>query len=71
MLARSKGTTIVAICDKTGWQRHTVHAFLSGLRKLGSTIEHDGRGKDASYRLTLSQGLSNDPPEGFSGHGSR
>ena len=52
MLARPKGTTIAAICDKTGWQRHSVHAFLSGLRKSGSTIERDGQGKGASYRLT-------------------
>ena len=51
MLARPKGTTIAAICDKTGWQRHTVHAFLSGLRKSGSTIERNGQGKDGNYRL--------------------
>ncbi len=51
MLARPKGATIAAICDKTGWQRHTVHAFLSGLRKSGGTIERNGRGANASYRL--------------------
>lgn len=51
MLARSKGTTIAAICDKTGWQRHTVHAFLSGLRKSGGIIERNGWGANANYRL--------------------
>lgn len=57
MLARPRGTTLAAICDRTGWQRHTVHAFLSGLRKSGATINRDGRGAEATYRLeTTSEG---------------
>ena len=51
MLGRSKGTTITAICDKTGWQRHTVHGFLSGLRNNGVAIEREGQGGAATYRL--------------------
>lgn len=51
MLARPKGATLAAICDKTGWQRHTVHAFLSGLRKSGAAINRDGRSAEAIYRL--------------------
>ena len=49
MLTRSKGTTLAAISDATGWQRHTVHAFLSRLRMDGTPIEHNGGGKNATY----------------------
>ena len=56
MLARPKGTTIAAICDKTGWQRHTVHAFLSGLRKNGAALEREGQGRAATYRLVSAAG---------------
>ena len=54
MLGGTKGTTIAAICKKTGWKRHTVHAFLSGLRQSGAIIERQGRDKDATYRLASS-----------------
>ena len=49
MLTCSKGTTLAAISDATGWQRHTVHAFLSRLRMDGTPIEHNGGGKNATY----------------------
>lgn len=51
MLGRPRGATIAAICGKTGWQRHTVHAFLSGLRKNGVALEREGQGTAATYRL--------------------
>ena len=58
MLERPKGATIITLCDKTGWQRHTVHAFLSRLRTSGSTIKRKGKGADAAYRITPDSGVS-------------
>ena len=56
MLARPNGTTIPAICKATGWQAHSAHAVLSGLRKAGHTIDRQpaGTGKASIYRMTAS-----------------
>ena len=33
MLQRKKGTTLVEIMDKMGWQKHTVRGFMAGAMK--------------------------------------
>ncbi len=54
MLNRPTGSSIHAMCVKTGWQSHSVHAFLSGLRKSGHSVTRDGAGTTAVYRLSVS-----------------
>lgn len=51
LLARPKGATIETLCAKTGWQAHSVHAFLSRLRKGGAVLERASTSKGTSYRL--------------------
>ena len=35
LLSRTKGATLGEICKATNWQKHSVRAFLTGLRKKG------------------------------------
>jgi Protein of unknown function (DUF3489) len=35
LLSRTRGATLAEMEDATGWQTHSVRAFLSGLRKEG------------------------------------
>ena len=39
LLQRPSGARLEALCSATGWQTHSVHAALSGLRKAGHIIE--------------------------------
>lgn len=54
LLQRNTGATIAEIAKATGWQRHSVHGFMSGtLRKqqgleIKSTKEEN---KDRRYRI--------------------
>ena len=61
LLARPSGATLESLCAKTGWQPHSVRAFLSGLRKAGAVVERDSRGPKAKYRLMPQDGVQNDP----------
>jgi len=61
LLARPNGASLESLCAKTGWQPHSMRAFLSGLRKNGAAVERDGRGPKAKYRLMLQDGAQNDP----------
>ena len=54
MLNRPRGSSIHAMYLKTGWQSHSVHAFLSGLRKSGHSVTREGTGPTAVYRLSVS-----------------
>ena len=52
LLARRTGATMVELGTATGWQPHTIRAFLSGLRKKGSTILREERRNGAkAYRI--------------------
>lgn len=52
LLARPKGATVDDMITATGWQPHSVRAFLSGLRKRGHVLirkeRKDGR---CAYRI--------------------
>lgn len=53
-LRRKDGTTIAAIMETTGWQRHSVHGFLAGVvrKKLKLDLIRIGKGDAASYRIS-------------------
>ncbi|MEQ9176867.1 DUF3489 domain-containing protein [Roseovarius sp.] len=54
MLDRAGGASLDDLCKATGWQRHTVRAALSGLRKAGHVIDRTKDGDGTSvYRTTL------------------
>ena len=57
LLARPNGATLESLCAKTGWQPHSVRAFVSGLRKAGAVVERDGRGPKAKYKLISQDGV--------------
>ena len=54
LLQRNTGATITELAKATGWQRHSVHGFISGTLKkkrgieIGSTKEGT---KDRRYRI--------------------
>ena len=52
LLSRKTGATADELSAATSWQPHSVRAYLSGLRKKGSTIVREER-RDGSkaYRL--------------------
>lgn len=43
LLSRKAGATADELSAATSWQSHSVRAYLSGLRKKGSTIVRDER----------------------------
>jgi Protein of unknown function (DUF3489) len=54
LLQRNTGATIAEIVKATGWQRHSVHGFISGTlkRKLGFEINSTKEvNKDRRYRI--------------------
>ena len=48
LLARAKGATVDEMMTATGWQPHSVRAFLSGLRKRGQVLIREER-KDGRH----------------------
>jgi len=58
-LSRKRGATIEELCKLSGWQRHSIHGFLSGtLRKKRGLVIAREVGKDgvSKYRI---EGLCN------------
>lgn len=53
LLSRSRGATLAEMEEATGWQAHSVRAFLTGLRKKGLVLVREAR-KDgvSAYRIT-------------------
>ena len=53
MLRRDKGATLAEIEKATGWKPHSCRAFLSGVRKTGSTVTQDDRAEVyTAHRVT-------------------
>ena len=52
LLTRGRGATVAEIQAATGWQPHSVRAFLSGLRKAGRTlVKEERKTGETSYRF--------------------
>lgn len=49
LLARPKGATVAEVSSATGWQPHSVRAFLSGLRKKGVELMRGSRKDGTTY----------------------
>jgi hypothetical protein len=51
LLQRDEGATLDDIEAATGWQKHTVRASLTGLKKKGHSIEKTTRDDVTCYRI--------------------
>ena len=54
LLRRGKGATLAELQDATAWQRHSVRALLSGLRKKGEVlIKEQRKSGETAYRVSV------------------
>ena len=52
LLSRPRGASLGDITAVTGWQAHSIRAFLTGLRKKGVNLEREQRRDGATgYRI--------------------
>lgn len=51
MLERKEGATLDEMVEATGWQKHTIRAAMTGLRKKGHVIDRGKRGDDSCYHI--------------------
>ena len=51
MLSAENGASITEIAEKTGWQNHTVHGHLAGVKKTGVTITSEKVDDIRRYRI--------------------
>lgn len=52
MLARPKGASVAEMMATTGWQNHSVRAFLASLRKKGEILAREERPSgETVYRI--------------------
>lgn len=52
LLSRPRGASLGNISAATGWQAHSIRAFLTGLRKKGVNLEREQRRDGATgYRI--------------------
>lgn len=52
MLGRPKGASMAEMMATTGWQNHSVRAFLTGLRKKGESLVREERPSgETVYRI--------------------
>lgn len=53
LLSRPRGASLGDITSVTGWQSHSIRAFLTGLRKKGVSLEREQRKDGATfYRIS-------------------
>lgn len=57
LLQRMNGATIDELAAVTGWQRHSVYGFMSGVlrKKLGLSIGSELTSKGRTYRIELAE----------------
>ena len=62
LLMRPRGSTIADVMKATGWQRHSVHGFFSGVvrRKLNLKLRSDIVGEERVYRIVTRKGAKPD-----------
>ena len=59
LLSRPRGASLGDITAATGWQAHSIRAFLTGLRKKGIVLEREQRRDGATgYRIIKSGSAS-------------
>ncbi len=51
LLARADGATASELISATGWQLHSLRAFISGLRKRGHAVSRSREKGEARYVL--------------------
>ena len=51
LLRRQNGATLDELVEATGWQKHTVRASLTGLKKKGHEIERTAGADGSRYRI--------------------
>jgi hypothetical protein len=56
LLARPRGATQTEIMKVTGWQNHSLRAFLSGLRKKGHRLDKSRRNDTTCYHIVAADG---------------
>ena len=61
LLSRPRGASLADISTATGWQAHSVRAFLTGLRKKGVELQREPRRDGVSgYRIVKEAPVSVD-----------
>ncbi len=56
LLKRKRGASMKNLTARTGWQVHSVHAALTGLRKRGAIIERQTETAGSRYRIVTQRG---------------
>lgn len=56
LLRRKRGASMRDLMARTGWQAHSVHAALTGLRKRGAIIERQTETAGSRYRIVTQRG---------------
>ncbi len=56
ILSRTNGTPASELLAATGWQLHTLRAFISGLRKRGHAISQWRENGEARYAISNREG---------------
>ena len=55
MLSRKSGITLAKASESLGWQKHTMRAAMTGLKRRGFRVQRQDRdGKDSIYRIISS-----------------
>lgn len=52
LLCRKNGATLDQLVTETGWQKHTVRAALTGLKKRGYSIMREKRDDKSIYSIS-------------------